>query len=146
MTTVNTIVKWPEAVTADTDETTLPLPFLEYSGEPRNAKIESKANVQKIIRRSRFTKSYPMANLTWIFTQVQYYAFLAFYDAGLGLGTASFRINLRYPLNTDLTEWVVRFVGEGMTARQLVGAWQVTASVELLGRFIISDPSVEGYS
>lgn len=141
MTTLAIITKWPEATTADTDEVLLPLPDLEYTGGPRDSEIESKTSAQVIARRSRSTKVYPMATLTWIFTQVQYYAFLDFYEHGLGLGTAAFRINLRYPYNSDLTEWVVRFMGEGFSARQLDGAWQVGADVELLGAFIIDDPA-----
>lgn len=145
MTTLGLITKWPESVTADTDVATLPLPFLEYTGEPRDSKIETKSSSPAISRRSRFTKSYPVANLTWIFTQVQYYAFVDFYSNDLGLGTASFRINLRFPLNSALTEWVARFMGEGFSARQLDGGWQVKASVEMLGPFIIPDPAPEEF-
>lgn len=140
-TTLTMTRKWPESVTADTDVTPLPLPYLEYTGEPRNSKVESKSSVLKIGRRSRFTKNYPMANLTWVFTQVQYYAFVEFYTTDLGLGTASFRINLRFPFNNFITEWVVRFVGEGFNARNLDGAWQVTAGIEMIGPFILPDPA-----
>lgn len=141
MTMLGITTKWPESFVADTDATPLPLPFLEFSGQPRDGKLESKTTVQRILRRNRFTKSYPMMNLTWIFTQVQYHAFVEFYETDLGLGTASFRMNLRFPFNNSLTEWVVRFMGEGFSARQLDGAWQVTADAELLTPFIMDDPA-----
>jgi hypothetical protein len=146
MSTLSITTKWPEAHAADTDFTPLPLPFYEFAGQPRDGKLESKTGVQKINRRNRFTKTYPMLSLTWIFTQVQYYAFVDFYTDGLGLGTARFRINLKWPFNNFLTEWVVRFLGEGFNVRQLDGAWQVTADVELVDPFIIADgASLEDY-
>lgn len=141
MSVLSLTAKWPETITADTDVTPMPLPFLEYNGEPRNSKIESKTSVQKIIRRSRFTKAYPMASLSWIFTQVEYYAFVNFYTNDLGLGTASFRMNLKYPFNNFITEWVVRFMGDGFRARCLDGAWHVAADAEMLGPYIMPDPA-----
>jgi hypothetical protein len=141
MTTLGIITKWPESVIADTDVTPLPLPYFEFAGQPRDGKLEDKATVQKILRRNRFTKAYPMLSLKWVFTQVEYYAFKEFYATDLGLGTASFRINLRWPFNNSLTEWVMRFMGEGFNARQMDGAWEVTADAELLQPFIMDDPA-----
>jgi hypothetical protein len=76
-----------------------------------------------------------------VFSPVEFYVFKDFYINGLDLGAASFRMNLRYPTNGSLTEWVVRFMGEDFEAIWLDGAWKVTASVELLGTYLIDDPT-----
>lgn len=133
--------KWPEIVVADTDVTPLPLPSVDYSGEPRDSTVESKSNSPSIHRRSRFTKVFPVASVQWVFTQVEYYAFVDFYTNDLGVGTAAFRMPIRYPENTELTEWVVRFLGDGFSARWLDGAWQVTAALEMINTYIIDDPA-----
>lgn len=130
---------WPETAVADTDDIGLPLPIFEYSGEPRNRKWESKSNSLKIERRLRFTKVFPMASFSWIFTAQQYAAFVEFYSTALGMGTASFRIPLIYPENSALREWVVRFLGDGFSSKWMDGHWQVSASVELLTPHILDD-------
>lgn len=133
------LTKWPEIVVADTDETPLPLPFIDYAGEPRNATAQSKASAPKILRRSRRFLTWQTIKATWFFTSVQYYAFQSLYQDALGCGTAQFRMNLRYPKNTELTEWVCRFAGEGYGASYLEGVWQVAANLELIGPYLLSD-------
>lgn len=139
MTTRALITKWPEIVVADTDQTPLPLPFIDYAGEPRNATVQSKATAPKILRRSRMFWTYQVIKATWFLTSVQYSAFQSLYENDLGCGTAQFRMNLRYPKNTELTEWVCRFAGEGYGASYLDGVWQVASSLELIGPYLLSD-------
>jgi hypothetical protein len=126
------ITKWPESSVADTTVVPLPLPSFEYSGQPRNGTIETKSSEIKIQRRQRFFQNYQMGSVEWVFTQTEYYAFLDLYNNDLGLGTAKFRLPIFYPTNDQLTEWVVRFMGDGFTNRWVDGAWQVDAVIELL--------------
>lgn len=132
--------QFPELPIADTTELNpLPLPLVEYQGDPRNATlISSGGNNPKMIRRSRATWGYQRLGVSWVFTPRQYYAFQAFYNVDLGNGVAAFRIPLRYPLNSELTEWVVRFFGDGFDARYLDNNWSVESEIELLGPYVIN--------
>lgn len=119
----------------------VPLPYFEWSGRPRNAKLESKADIEKIHRRARFLKNFQEGVCAWVLTPVQYYAFQAFYNDVLGGGVAQFRIGLRYPFNSELTDWAVRFAGDGFQSRYIEGMWQVSAQIELMNRYVIDDPA-----
>lgn len=139
MTTRALLAKWPEVFVADTDVVPLPLPFIEYAGAPRNATAQSPDEAPKILRRSRRFWTYQVFKVTWFFNSSEYYAFQSFYADDLGCGTAPFRMNLRYPKNTELTEWVCRFSGGGYGTSSLDGVWQVSANLELLGTYIVAD-------
>lgn len=115
-------IDWPVA---------LPLPFLEYSGEPRNGTLVSPTDAAAISRRSRFERSYTTLSVAWVFTDAQYQSFKTFFATTLGNGTAQFAIELRFPLNSGLTEWSVR-IEDGYTAAHEEGMWRVQATLDLV--------------
>lgn len=137
----NITTQWPELPIADTDEQNpLPLPFHEYQGEPRNATlVSSGGNNPKVARRARATWGYQRLAVSWIFTPIQYYRFQTFYVETLGNGGAAFRMPLRYPLNSELVEWVVKFFGDGFDSTYLDNRWRVEAEIELLGPYLLND-------
>lgn len=90
---------------------TLPLPFVEYRGSSDVATLHSPLSSGRLKARERFTKPYVRATFEWNFTETQYSAFLTFFLDTLGNGSGKFKIELRYPKNSALTEWVVRLLG-----------------------------------
>jgi hypothetical protein len=115
-------ISWPE---------TLPLPLLDYAGRPRYAVLSSPKDNAFIARRSRFTKAHLAVSVSWMLVPGEYDAFRTFYTTTLGNGTAVFPLEIRYPQNSVLTEWTVRFRG-GYTAMPLEGLWNLTAELELI--------------
>lgn len=114
---------------------TLPLPFIDYSGVPLNTTIFSPDITYHVERRSRFTRSYYLLSVRWNFNDDQFEAFKAFLDE-IGNGTAQFKIELRFPKNTALTEWSVR-LEDRYEADYDDGIWTVTAGLELVNPIII---------
>jgi hypothetical protein len=110
---------------------TLPLPYLDYSGNPYNQTIYSPDGAFFIARRSRFTKSYCILSVAWNFDDDEFEAFKLFVLNSLGNATSQFKIELRFPKNTELTEWAVRFES-GYQANQNDGVWNVIAALELV--------------
>ncbi len=115
-------IEWPSSV---------PLPFFEFSGEPRNATAFTTENSTVIDQRNRFEKSYVGLNVDWVLTPGQFDAFKAFFQDDLGNGTASFKMELRYPLNSNLTWWQVRFI-EDYEAFCLERFYRVRCSIDLV--------------
>jgi len=110
---------------------TLPLPFVDYNGEPRNGVVMGKEKDLVILRRSRFERSYTTLLVNWVFTDAQFTAFKTFYKDTLGLGASQFKIELRYPSNSVLTEYSVR-ISEGFEATYQEGLLNVAAVLELV--------------
>jgi hypothetical protein len=121
--------EWPSA---------LPLPFIDYNGATRNATITSPNGAQIIARRSRFTRSYVPLLVGWNFTQGEYDAFSDFFLNTLGNGAALFSISLRYPRNTSLEDWIVRFL-EGYEANGGDGIWMVSAPIDLVNKLAVDE-------
>jgi hypothetical protein len=117
---------------------TLPLPFVDYAGANRNATISSTFEDGPIVRRSRFNKFYVPASVTWRLTEAQYAAFQTFFGITLGNGAAAFSLELRYPKNSALSTWMVRFVG-GYSCEYLEGIWSITARVDLIDKSVIEE-------
>lgn len=107
-----------------------PLPYVDYSGDPRYPNTVSPVRNANILRRSRFETSYATAQVRWIMDVDQYEKFKVFYGDQLGNGNSSFTIQLRYPKNSVLTEWLVAFL-EGFQATYHEGLWEVRASLDL---------------
>ena len=120
--TLDTEISWPAAI---------PLPLIDYSGGPRNGTIVSDVNSGAIERRSRFERSYAEIEATWRLTGTQYVTFKAFFSDTLGDGTAQFKLELRYPNNSVLTEWAVRFLG-GYAAQYLNGMWEIKTTLDVI--------------
>lgn len=121
----------PELAVTTSWPSTLPLPFIDYSGAPRHATLMTNAESPRYTRRSRFERSYNTIAISFIFNQSQYDAFEAFIEDDLANGAAQFIIELRFPLNSALTEWAVRFE-EGWESNYNDGVWTVTAILELV--------------
>ncbi len=116
-------LSWPAA---------LPLPLVDYSGASVNGTIASPVESVALSRRSRFHKTYGIVNFSWKLTQSQFKDFRGFFVGDLGNGAAQFKIELRYPKNSVLTEWAVRF-SEKYDAVYDDGLWTVSASLDLVG-------------
>jgi len=111
--------------------TSLPLPKVEFSGRPRNATLTSPTENAAIVRRSRFTRSYTTLSVAWCFSAVQMQTFVDFFQDDLGNGTGQFKIELRYPETSILSEWTVRFEG-GYQREYDEGIFHVKAGLELI--------------
>lgn len=111
----------------------LPLPFVDYAGANRNATISSSFDDGPIVRRSRFDKFYVPASVSWRLTEAQYAAFQTFFADTLGNGAAAFSLELRYPKNSALSVWMVRFIG-GYSCEYLEGIWSVTGRIDLIDK------------
>jgi len=120
--TLSLDVAWP---------TDLPLPSIEYGAGPINATLVSSPKLIATLRRSRFTKSYSQLAVTWMLTSAQYVAFKTFFRDTLGNGVAWFPLELRYPMNSALTTWVVQFAG-ALSVTYMEGLWQVQARIQLI--------------
>lgn len=110
---------WPE---------TLPLPSLDYQGTNTAPTLISAPGKMANLRRSRFEKNYPTLQVEWVLNDDQLVIFKSFFKEDLGNGIAHFSIELRYPKNSDLDEWSVRFVGGYQTIHE-EGLWRVQASL-----------------
>lgn len=109
----------------------LPLPKVDYTGAPRNSTLVSKKSEAYITRRSRFERSYSILSVSWCFTTEQLVVFEAFFAGELDNGIAQFKIELRFPENSALKEWAVRF-DEGYTTTYEEGVWSVQATLDLI--------------
>lgn len=113
---------WPPAI---------PLPMVDYSGEPRNSTIASPDKDTIVLRRSRFGRSYASLAVTWTLTAAQYTAFKSFYVNDLGCGASQFMVELRYPQNSALSEWAVR-IANGFEASYQDGMWVVMGVLDIV--------------
>lgn len=116
----------------------LPLPKVDYTGIPRNTTLVSKRDSAYIARRSRFERTYALLSVSWCFTDDQLEAFETFFAEELDNGIAQFKIELRYPENSALKEWAVRF-DEGYSTSNEEGRWLVSASLDLVGPVEIAE-------
>lgn len=115
----------------ETWPTLLPLPVIDYSGRPRNSTIFDLETGFIVSRRSRFQKSYYNLSVSWVLSEVEFAIFESFVLNNLGNGVAQFKMELRFPRNSLLTEWAVRFE-LGYEAEYGDGKWTVGADLELL--------------
>jgi hypothetical protein len=116
------MITWP---------TTLPLPFIDYTGTVRMATLSSSLQQGRIDRRQRFTVSIPTLQVQWILSAAELVAFQTFFNTTLHGGTALFEMELKYPRNTELNSWVVRFL-QGYQARRVDSFWIISVPLELL--------------
>lgn len=112
--------------------TTLPLPFIDYSGGPRNTTLVAPPESAGIMSRSRFQKSYYGLAVTWVLNPAEKAEFVSFYTETLHNGASAFAIELRYPKNSELTEWMVRFSGEGYDMTWADGNWSISTALDLI--------------
>lgn len=115
---------WPAAI---------PLPLLDYSGRPRYATISSPVENGFIARRSRFSRPNLAIGVSWVLLPAEYDAFQVFFSETLGNGISLFIIEVRYPKNSELTEWTARFRG-GYQATAMEGLWNITSELELINK------------
>jgi len=72
-----------------------------------------------------------MLSVRWILTREEFLVFKDFYTDDLGNGIAWFQIGLRYPYNSQITNWVARFVA-GYSAEHSDGFFTVQADLDLV--------------
>lgn len=111
--------------------TTIPIPYIDFSGQPRNSVVLSPSGAPLMERRSRFFRSYSILSVSWVLTSEELELFKNFYNSDLGNGTAAFKIELRFPKKSALTEWSARFPG-GFEAQRQDGMWQVKSQLDLV--------------
>lgn len=109
----------------------LPLPFVDYSGAPRNATLRSAGEQGYVFRRSRFDARYSELQIAWRLTPTEYGNLKSFFLTTLGNGAARFQIELRYPKNSSVSEWIVQFIG-GFDAQYGDGIWSLSSNLDLL--------------
>ena len=115
-------IDWPVA---------LPLPLVDYNGEPRHPTIASSLENARIQRRSRYSAVVVGITVRWVLGIGEYDDFKEFFLTDLGNGGAQFIIPLRYPKNSALTDWKARFIG-GYTSTYEDHNWMVEAQLDLL--------------
>ncbi len=120
----STIAVWP---------TTLPLPFVDAEGQPLHQTLASGLEQANILRRSRFFASVVSLQVRWVFSVAEYEEFKTFFLEELYDGAALFVLELRYPFNSELTEWRVRISG-GFAATHQDGIWTVETAIDLISR------------
>jgi len=118
---------WPVAI---------PLPLVDYTAQPLNTTLSSAPAFIASVRRSRFTMSYPVLAVTWMLKDAQLVALRTFYEVNLGTGAAIFQIPLRFPKNSELTNWAARFTA-GFSAVHQDGLWQVQSGLQLVHQIVI---------
>jgi hypothetical protein len=119
--------------------TALPLPFYEFAGDAGAATLHGSPNRAKIKRRSRQERVHVNLNVKWVFQRAEMKAFLAFWEDTLGNGTASFKMELRYPKGSDLDTWIVKFITELDVVTPDHGTWEVAASIQLVQSATVED-------
>jgi hypothetical protein len=120
-------ISWPS---------TLPLPSIEYTGQPRYPLLISPKESIMLDRRSRFTTSYTDLAVTWMLSETEYDAFETFFSTTLNNGVAQFQIELKFPTLSALVAWAVRFLGD-LSATYQDGYWQVQATIRLVNPIVI---------
>lgn len=117
---------------------TLPLPYFEASGQTSHALLASPESSSKIARRLRFKGLSDLLSVRWVLNPSQYYNFKNFFKQDLRLGAGQFTIELRYPKTTELTTWVVQFIG-GLEFVFLEGMWEASAQMYLVRKLDLPD-------
>jgi hypothetical protein len=117
------MIAWP------TDRIAIPVP--DYNAGPRNATISSAPGYPVTFHRSRFQKSYVVLRVGWFLDESQNNALKSFFFYTVYNGTAPFSLELRYPQNSALATWMVRFL-EGLEMEHIDGGWKVTGTLELI--------------
>lgn len=118
---------------------TLPLPFIDFEGYPTPSTLTGTLREGNILRRRRFTSSYVGVQVRWHFDANQFQTFESFFSVTLHCGVSQFLLTLRYPQNTELTSWAVRFV-EGYESLPFDDSrWEVRAPLLLVQTAILSD-------
>lgn len=120
----------------------VPLPYIDYSGAVTTTTINSPMESSGVIKRRR-RSSYPYQplNVSWVLTIGQYDFFQEFFRYTLSNGGAAFLMEVRYPRNTILQQWVCRFMG-GYTADYMDGTWKVEAQLCLMSPADLPDVSI----
>lgn len=139
---IPTDISWPDGTLASSHSSgayPLPLPFIDYSGGPINSTVQSSLDMGVISRRSRSQAAFGSINASWVFNPEEVDGFEAFFIDVLGNGAASFQIDLKFPKNSELTRWVVRFVG-GYRSQPMDDVWRVEAQLYLIWPADVLDP------
>lgn len=116
-----------------------PLPHVDFTGGPLNTNLTGGQEMGITLRRRRFTATYQQLQVRWVMTPLTYRTFNAWFVTTLKNGAASFAIELRYPKESELTQWQVRFFSS-IRATYADALWMVEATLFLLRRVTINEP------
>jgi len=133
MTSESGLVLWPSD---------LPLPYVDAQGQPQHATLAGGVQQMRIQRRNRFRSHTVSFSVRWVLSIAEYDSFKAFYRDELYNGIAQFSLSVRYPYNSGLTEWRVRFLGNYAGVYQ-EGVWAVEATLELLSQVPQVEQAIE---
>ena len=121
----NSYIEWP----AD-----LPLPALQFAGQSAHAIAQTDIPGGGVTRRRRATPFYATLEVSWALSEAQLANFEDFVTTSLSNGTSQFRIHLKHPLNSALTNWAVRLLPDYQVAEG-DGTHSVQALLELVRQF-----------
>lgn len=129
-------IQWPDSI---------PTPILDFTGAPQHAILASPANNARIQRRLRFSGTPASISVSWALTIGQYLDFKDFFISELETGANLFSIDLRYPKNSAVTTWVVRFSG-GYSASYDEHNWIIQSSLFLVRPLLVAAAAAGGFA
>lgn len=109
----------------------IPLPAVDFNGAPSHTTLASGLENARIQRRERYKSVAVTISVRWVLGVEEYDNFKDLFATDLDNGAAQFLIPLRYPKNSELTEWKARFI-EGFTAVYEDHNWMIEAELDLL--------------
>ena len=130
----------PNITVTETWPETLPLPFIEFEGIVKDTTLRSPLQEAHIQKRSPSETTYPALNVRWVLESAQWGVFREYFNDDLDMGVSAFSIDLRFPMRSELTNWMVRFDG-GYTGKHTEEVWTVSAKLELMAPTELPDPA-----
>lgn len=115
----------------------VPLPLLDYAGVNRNTTAIGPAENLASARRARYTPVFDTVQVKWTLTNEEYTDFRDFVENNLGCAAAAFNIELRYPKNSDVDWWIVKFTGGQYSVVYSDDMWLVSGSLDLIDTSLV---------
>lgn len=130
------------SITADWDNSSLPLPVINYGANILSAVDITDSLLGKTNAAERYPNEYPQLDVIWSLSASQMDTFESFWNGELDNGSAVFVLDLRYPKNSAVTQWTVQFVSEYQFRMQAPGRYSVGATIQLITKqFALDDRS-----
>jgi len=120
------------SVTKDWDDSTLPTPYVQYSGGVKSAVDITETIMGRTYAIERDHREYPMLSVVWRLSASEMETFETFWNGELSNGAAVFAIDLMYPKNSAVTPWVVKFMPEYQFEMEGSGRYMVSAQLQLI--------------
>jgi len=130
MSNITTTNVWPA---------TLPLPAIDYTGGANPPTLVSGRRAAHFKRRRRWVQTYSTLTVRWKLTREEYTEFKAYWQDTLGHGSANVEIELKYPKQSALDEWVVKFLSDLSVTTEDNSVINVSATIQLLNLKALAD-------